>query len=142
MAKQVGRKMLLKIMVANKLTLVAGTNNATVDDAVEEIDGTTPDPDNPGNPAKYDPFPGTRKVSFSGTFTLTDDAADGALSAVADSATRKVGAEVTIPDFKTYTGDLFLSSMRYEGSLNGMLQYTLTGTLTGNVVIAAIPDGG
>ena len=140
MAKQLGRKLILEISdEANDptFTIIGGSQNVRISDTGTSIDATTADISDLDAPPRHDALLGKRMISFSGTFTLEDTTVEASLDTIIKSDTRTNVIRATVPDFKTYTGKALFTEISYEGSLEGIVQYTISAEFVGAVTEAA-----
>ncbi|GHC12515.1 phage major tail protein, TP901-1 family [Gemmobacter nanjingensis] len=141
MAKQKGRKLLIKIgngaTPTEVFTVLCGLTSKTMTINNNEIDVTTADCTDPGGAMWTEVLAGAKRVSVSGNGLFKDEAAEATLNTLAMDDDPIANFQVIVPDFGTFRGGFFVSSVEYGGEQEGGVTYSLALASTGAVTFTA-----
>ena len=141
MAKQKGRKLLIKIgdgaTPTEAFTVLCGLTSKTMTINNNEIDVTTADCADPGGALWTEVMAGAKRVSVSGNGFFKDETAEATLNTLALDDDPIANFQVIVPDFGTFQGAFFLSSVEYGGEQEGGVTYSLALASTGAVTFTA-----
>lgn len=140
MAKQKGRLMLVNIgdgAGSETFAKLCGLRSKTLTINNSEIDVTTADCDNPGDPLWTEVMDGVKRVSVSGNGYFKDETTEARLNTVAMSASPIANFQIIIPDFGTFAGAFFVQSVDYGGEQEDGVTYSLSLASTGAVTFTA-----
>lgn len=141
MAKQKGRTLLIKIgdgaspTEAFDTMCALTTKTLTINNEV--IDVTTADCTTPSGPLWSEVMDGIKSVSIAGNGVSKKDDAEERLAEVAISATPSVNLQVVVPNFGTFAGRFFVSSMELGGEQSGGITFSLAAQSSGAVTFTA-----
>ena len=139
MAKQLGRKMLLKYLSSAEganpkvYTTIAALNAKSVTINNTAIDVTTGDDDE----LWMTTLNGVKSMSISADGIFSDNAAENKVEEIA-LAGAKLDFQLLIPDYVTYTGTFFIESFEYGGDIGGGVTFSFTLTSDGEIVRATV----
>ena len=137
MAKQKGRTVLIKIgdgatpTEAFDTMCALTTKTLTVNN--ETVDVTTANCTTPGGALWSEVMDGVKSITLAGNGVSKKDEAEARLAEVAISATPDVNMQVVIPNFGTFAGRFFISSMELGGEQSGGVTFSLSAQSTGAV---------
>lgn len=141
MAKQKGRTLLIKIgdgaTPTEVFTVLCGLTSKTLTINNNEIDVTTADCADPGGGLWTEVMTGAKRVSVSGNGLFKDEAAEAALNTLAMADNSIGNFQVIVPDFGTFQGAFFLSSVEYGGEQEGGVTYSLALASSGEITFTA-----
>lgn len=141
MAKQKGRTLLIKI--GDGATPTEGfdtmcaltTKTLTINNEV--IDVTTASCTDPGGVLWSESMDGVKSIAIAGNGISKKDDAEARLTEVAISATPNVNLQVVVPNFGTFAGRFFITSMELGGEQSGGVTFSLAAQSTGAVTFTA-----
>lgn len=143
MAKKKGRTLLVKIgdgaTPTEGFTTLCGLQSKTFTVNNTEIDVTTADCIDPGGPLWSEVLSGTKRLSISGNGIFEDSLSELRLNTIAMAAEPQANFQVIVPDFGTFQGAFFLSSVEYGGEQEGGVTYSLSLGSSGICTFAAAP---
>lgn len=140
MAKQKGRLMLIKIgdgESSEAFTTLCGLTSKTLSINNSEIDVTTADCTDPGGKLWVEVLGGTSRIEVSGNGYFKDEASEGRLNTVANSADQICNFQIIVPALGTFAGAFFLSGVEWGGEQENGVTYSMTLGSTGPVTFTA-----
>jgi TP901-1 family phage major tail protein len=140
MAKQKGRLMLVNIgdgAGSETFAKLCGLRSKTLTINNSEIDVTTADCDSPGGALWTEVLGGVKRVSVSGNGYFKDETTETRLNTVAMSADPVANFQIIVPDFGTFAGAFFVSSVEYGGEQEDGVTYSLSLASSGAVTFTA-----
>lgn len=140
MAKQQGRLMLVKIGdgdATEEFIVLCGLRSKTLTINNSEIDVTTADCTTPGGALWTEVMAGTKRLTVSGSGYFKDEGSELRLNTVAMQADPAANFEIVVPDFGTFAGEFFISSVEYGGEQEDGVTYSLSLASTGAVTFTA-----
>lgn len=141
MAKQKGRLMLINIGsggAGETFTVLCGLRSKTLTINNSEFDVTTADCVTPGGALWTEVLSGAKRVAVSGNGYFKDEAAELRLNSVAMDPDAIANFTIVVPDFGTFAGAFFLSSVEYGGEQEDGVTYSLSLASTGAVTFTPI----
>jgi len=141
MPKKLGRLLLVRIgngaTPTEVFSVLCGLNTKSLTINNTDIDVTTANCVTPGGALWTEVLSGPKRVSVSGTGMFDDEAAELRANTVAMSADSVANFQIVIPDFGTFAGSFFLSSLEWAGESAGGVTYTLSLASSGPVTFTA-----
>ena len=139
MAKQLGRKMLVKYLssaagATKAYTTVAAINSKTITVNNGTIDVTTGDDDD----IWMDTLQGIKSMTLSADGVFTDNAAENKLEEVAQSGTPRIELQILIPDYVTLTGVFHIDSFEFGGEIEGAVTFSISLSSVGEITRATV----
>ena len=142
MAKQKGRLMLVKMKDGGDpgaFETLCGLRSKTLTINNSEVDVTTADCTDPGSALWTEVLSGAKRISVSGNGFFKEAAHEVRLNTVAMSGDAVADFQIVVPDFGTFEGAFFLSSVEYGGEQEGGVTYSLSLASSGAVTFTALP---
>lgn len=140
MAKQTGRKMLIKISDGASTPVfmtLCGLNSKSLTLNNSSVDVTTPDCDDPNAALWTQTLPGVKNMSVTGDGYFEDSVAEARMNAVALSDETACEFEIHVPDFGVYAGVFRIASADFGGETEGGVTYSLSLESNGAITFAA-----
>jgi len=140
MAKQKGRLMLVNIgdgAGSEVFAVLCGLRSKTLTINNSEVDVTTADCTTPGGALWTEVQSGVKRVSVSGNGYFKDEATETRMNTVAMSADPIANFTIVVPDFGTFAGAFFVSSVEYGGEQEDGVTYSLSLASSGAVTFTA-----
>jgi len=140
MAKQKGRTLLVKIgdgEVGETFSSLCGLTSKTLTINNTEIDVTTADCTDPGGALWTEVLAGAKRVSVTGNGLFLDATSEARMNTVVMADDPVANFQVVVPDFGTFAGAFFVSSVDYGGEQEGGVTYSLSLASTGPVTFTA-----
>lgn len=141
MAKQKGRLMLVKIgdgeTPTEAFTTLCGLRSKTLTVNNTEIDATTSNCADPGGALWTEVMDGAKRLSVSGNGYFKDDTNERTLLDLAMADTPIGNFQIIVPDFGTFAGSFFLSSVEYGGEQEDGVTYSFALASSGAITFTA-----
>jgi len=137
MAVQKGAEALIKIGNGGSpeaFTTLGGLRDTSISLNQEMIDVTNKDD---SRVRKLLAQGGIKSFTVSGSGIFTDSASESTAVGLFDASTF-TNIQVLIPDFKTFTGKMQLTSMEYTATYNDSVQYSITLESADTITIASV----
>jgi len=133
MAKQKGRKLLVKIKSATEYDVLCGLTTKTLTINNEEIDVTTADCEDPDNAMWSEVLDSVKRVSLSGNGISKKDDAEATLAEIAMSSPPVAELQIIVPNFGMFEAAFFVQSSEFGGEQTGGVTFSLSAASTGPV---------
>lgn len=137
MTQQLGREMVLEVNTGTAdsptFTVVGAGEDINLTKTISSVDLSVVDGANPGNPIVHVVAPGKKMFALSGTWTLVDSTSEKAITEAMETKTAILGVKVTIPTYRTYTGDVMVMEQSFSGGKESALTWTASMEFTGAV---------
>lgn len=140
MAKQKGRLLLIKIgdgEASETFSSLCGLTSKTLTINNTEVDVTTADCTAPGGALWTEVQSGTKRVSVTGNGLFLDATSEARMNTVVMDDDPIANFQIVVPDFGTFAGAFFASSVDYGGEQEGGVTYSLSLASTGPVTFTA-----
>ena len=142
MAKQKGRLMLVLIDLGSAgedFAKLCGLRSKSLTINNSEIDVTTANCENPGDPLWTEVMAGVKRVAVSGNGYFKTEATEARLNSVAMSADPICNFQIIVPGFGTFAGAFMVQSAEYGGEQEDGVTYSLSLASSGPVTFTALP---
>jgi len=137
MAKQKGRKLLIKLKSGASYVVLCGLTTKTLTVNNEEIDVTTADCEAPDGPLWTEVLDGVKRISLSGNGLSKKDDAEKTLVGITMGSPPVAALQVIVPNIGTFEADFFVQSGEFGGEQTGGVTFSLSAGSTGPVKFTA-----